>query len=318
MMIKVFKTGLFILIFMVTAALSAYFSVHLLIRSEKTVITPDVEGKEVVSALELLSDLKLNTKVKGSQFDAAIPRHHVISQDPEPGTEIKQGRDIRLIISKGPRNVIFPNLKGTSLAQARILLEENGLQLRQVSHMYQDRHPRQEVLGQFPAAAHQGSRGDGVDLLVSEGPAPLWYRMLALKGMPLNGAVAAIEQNHLLLKSVHYLEDAAAIDRTVIEQDPPQGYPLLATTDIELGIAWRSGALISDGKRDASLYRYRVAQGFLRESIRVRINWGDTTLDVFNNYVPPGYEIWLLVPNRPPATLFLYADDQLLKTDRFE
>ena len=149
---------------------------------KKTVVTPDVEGKEIVYVLELLTDLKLNTKVKGSQFDAVVPRHHVIHQDPAPGTEIKQGRDVRLILSKGPYNVVIPNLRGVNLAQARILLNENGLQVGHVSRMYNDRRPEEEVLGQYPPPMHHGFRDARVDLVVSEGTSKTWYRMMPLQG----------------------------------------------------------------------------------------------------------------------------------------
>lgn len=318
MMIKVVKITFFILTFMVMAAVGTYLSIHFLIRSEKTVITPDVQGKEVVYALELLTDLKLNTKVGGFRFDPTIPRHHIISQDPEPGIEIKQGRDVRLIISKGSRSVVFPRLQGISLPQARILIEENGLRLGYVSYIYNDRQPRQEVLCQFPEPAHQGFRDDTVDLLVSDGPSPIWYRMMDLKGMALNDAVTAIEQNHLSLGAVQYIDNTAVMERTVTWQDPLEGYPVPAAADIELTIARRAGASESTGRSRAAFYRYRVPEGFIKQSVRVRINWPDMTLDVYNDFVRPGREIWLLIPNTSPATLFLYTDDQLAKTEHYE
>jgi serine/threonine-protein kinase len=316
-MIKVIKTILFVITFMVTAASGTYLTIHLLIRSAKTVVTPDLVGKDVVYSLELLSDLKLNTKVKGSQFDPDTPKHHVISQDPDPGTEIKQGRDVRLIISKGTRQVVFPNLKGVNLAQARILLEENGLHLGHVSHVYSSQRPRLEVLAQYPLPVQHGLRGDKMDLLVSEGPSPLWYRMMPLEGLPLDGAVESAEENQLSVSAVHYSQSADTASRTVTRQEPLSGYPVAAASGIELTIAWQPGSSAKVDAHSTKLYRYRSAVGFLKESIRVRVNWPDMTLDFFNKYVSPDNEIWLLIPNSSKATLFLYSDDQLLKTDTF-
>lgn len=318
-MIKIAKITFFILTFMAMAAVGTYLSIHLLIRGEKTVITPDVQGKEVVYALELLTDLHLNTKVGGFRFDPMIPRHHIISQDPEPGSEIKQGRDVHLIISKGSRQVVFPNLQGISLPQARILLDENGLRLGNVSYIYNDRHPKQEIISQFPASVHQGLRGDPVDLLISDGPSPVWYRMMDMKGMALNDAVAVIEQSHLSLAAVQYEVDPTVMERSVIRQDPPYGYPVPSGADIEVTIARRSTGLSElTGRNTASFFRYRVSEGFIKQSIRVRINWPDMTLDMYDDFVSPGREIWLLVPNTSSATLFLYSDDQLVKTEHYE
>ena len=115
---RFFKIGLFVAIFMAAAGLGTYTAVHLLIHGENSVIVPDLQGKEVVYALEILSDLGLNTKVKGSRYSPAIPKNHIIAQAPDPGTEIKRGRDVRLVISKGPYAVVIPNLIGMDLPAA--------------------------------------------------------------------------------------------------------------------------------------------------------------------------------------------------------
>ena len=59
--------ALFIAFLAVTAA-SAYLALTLIIKSEETVIVPELVGKEVVYALELLTGLELDIKVKGSKI----------------------------------------------------------------------------------------------------------------------------------------------------------------------------------------------------------------------------------------------------------
>jgi hypothetical protein len=72
--------------------------------------------------LELLSGLDLNTKIGGLQYSGDIPANHIISQDPPAGSEVKKGRSVRIVISRGPASVQVPNLKGLSLDQAETLL----------------------------------------------------------------------------------------------------------------------------------------------------------------------------------------------------
>jgi eukaryotic-like serine/threonine-protein kinase len=62
----------------------------LIIKSEDTVIVPELIGKDVVSALERLTELELNAKVKGSEYSTEFPKNHVVFQDPQPGSEIKK------------------------------------------------------------------------------------------------------------------------------------------------------------------------------------------------------------------------------------
>ena len=96
--------------FFLAVGIGAYLTITLIIKSEDTVVIPEITGKELVYALEILSDLELNTKVKGSEYSADIPKNHIVFQEPEPGTEIKKGRDVRIIISKGARTIPMPNL----------------------------------------------------------------------------------------------------------------------------------------------------------------------------------------------------------------
>lgn len=72
-MIRILKIGLLIATFMALAGISALIVLTLMIKSEESVIIPELMGKDVVYALELLGDLGLNTKVKGSEWAALHP-----------------------------------------------------------------------------------------------------------------------------------------------------------------------------------------------------------------------------------------------------
>ena len=50
--------------------ISAYLTLVLIVKSEETVVVPDLVGREVVYALEVLSDLELNIRVKDSEYSA--------------------------------------------------------------------------------------------------------------------------------------------------------------------------------------------------------------------------------------------------------
>jgi serine/threonine-protein kinase len=140
----------------------------------------------VVDALEVLSDLGLNTKVKGLQFDPTVPKHHIISQSPDPGSELKAGRDVRLVISKGVRWVVYPNVVGMELSLADLIIEENDLVRKHLSHVHSQSYPKGQIISQYPVAGTRGIRGEAIDLLISSGPRPQWLRMMDLSGMKLD------------------------------------------------------------------------------------------------------------------------------------
>ena len=318
MFIRIIKIAASMLIFMLAAGAGTYFTVHLLIRSENKVIVPALVGKEVVHGLEILSDLGLNTKVKGSQFNSDVPKHHIIDQDPEPGHEIKRGRDVRLIISKGARTVVYPNLAGIDLPQAQILLEQNGLGQGQLSQAFHSQRPKGEIIAQYPTAGSKGLRGDAIDLLVSIGPQPVSIRMLDLKGLGLNQAITAIEKKRLSLGNIVAVIDPDAADDTVLNQSPGAGYPIQLGVKIDITISRRAKNRVRSRRGSARLFKYRVAPGFLRPQIRIRINRPQAAFDLFDEFVKPGSEIWLLVPRDVATTLFLYLDNILERTIHYD
>lgn len=303
---------------MLTAGGGTYLTVHLLIRGENKVVVPMLVGKQVVHALETLTDLGLNTKVKELRFDPSVPKHHIIAQLPEPGTEIKRGRDVRLVISRGARTVVYPNLAGIDLPQAQILLEQNGLRQGNVSHVHHPSRPRQTIVTQYPPAGSKGLRGDMIDLLVSEGPAPVYIRMLDLKGLGLDQAIAAIEKDRLILGKVTTVSDPSMAADTVTNQAPGAGHRVDMGTLVDLTISRHIKQRAGFSSSDTQLFRYRVMQGFLRQHVRVRINRPGASFDLFNGFVRPGHDIWLLVPKDVPTTLFLYLDGVLTKTEHYD
>jgi beta-lactam-binding protein with PASTA domain len=312
------KAGLFIMVFMAAAGIGTYFAVHLLIHGKNSVIVPDLQGKDVVYALEILSDLGLNTKVKGSRYSPTIPKNHIITQAPDPGTEIKRGRDIRLVISKGPYAVVIPNLIGMDLQMAGIAIEENDLHRGTLSYTYHGRRPKDEILAQFPDAGATALRESPLNFLVSLGPRPQLLRMLDLEGQGLEHAFDAVEKYHLTVGSIARAYHPDKPDNTVLEQSPAKGYPVMAGGTIALTINRHARKFNADGHRTVTLFRHRAPQGFLRQQVRVRTIRPDGALTIFDDFIRPGEEIWLMILRDKPTALFLYLDGELDMTKNYD
>ena len=109
------KVALLLGIFFGVVGISGYLSLRLIIKSEDTVMVPDLVGKDVVYSLDILTDLGLNTKVSGFEFSTDVPKNHVAYQEPGPCSEVKKDRDVRIIISKGPKTLMVPNIVGLDI-----------------------------------------------------------------------------------------------------------------------------------------------------------------------------------------------------------
>jgi serine/threonine-protein kinase len=318
--VKIAKIAVLGFAFVLVAGISAYLTLTLIIKSEDTVIVPHIEGKDVVYALEILTELELNTKVKGSEYTGDIPKNHVVFQDPQPGSEIKKGRDVRIILSKGPKTFAMPHLLGLSIQQANIILDENDMCQGELSRTYYRHMEKDLILAQVPASGTVVSRGSCVDLLVSLGRRPTAFKMPDLAGLTLEDALQSIERHNLVIGELKSAYQRHKPRNTVVEQEPVSGQRVVTGSTVRLLInreTQKESAGHSTGLATGNLFSYRLDSGFLNRHIRVSLNTAGFTNDLFDDFVKAGEEIWLLIPTDREATIFLYENDKLIKTQRY-
>jgi serine/threonine-protein kinase len=318
---KLLKISGLLLVFFVAAGVSAYLTLTLIIKSEDKVIVPDLVGKDVVYTLEILTDLELNTKVKGSEYSDGIPKNHVTFQDPAAGAEIKKGRDVRIIISKGPQTIAMPNLFSLSAQRARLILEENGICLGEQTQTYSARLNKDHIIAQVPHAGAMITRGNCADLLISLGSRPKAYKMPNLKGLALDEAMLSLENASLNIGEIKSTFQKSKPRNTIVNQKPLPGYLVIEGDTVNLVInrkAKKPERTDLRRQKSGSLFRHRLENGFLRRRISVKLNSAGITSDLFDDFVKPGTEIWVLIPLDDDATVFLYEDNQLIKTQAFD
>ena len=317
---KVARFLLLLLLFSGVTTLSAYFSFSLFVRTQGDIVVPDLVGKDVVYALEILTELGLNTKVKGAEYNAEIPKNHIIFQEPYAGEEIRKDRDVRIIISKGAKEVITPKLAGVSDMQARIILEENDLCLGNISRLNHRQSRRGEVISQTPAPGKTILRGTCVDLLISSGPLSWKYKMPYYVGTELAEAISLAERDGLRPGTIEQLNGATTYRNRVVAQEPMSGYPVSHGQTIKFqvdGLPGREGHGRFPGGRASKLVHFRTEPGFLKKKIRIRILGDEGYQDIFEDFVAPGQDIWVFIPTENYAETIFYEDDNIKDGNRY-
>ncbi len=305
-------------VFVLAAGLSAYLTVNFLVGRQDAVIVPDLAGKDVVYALEILSDLGLNTKVEGVEFDPQVPKNHIILQNPEPGSEIKKGRDVRLILSKGPSTVATPRLTGVSIINGRLILEENGLCAGKLARVYDCDSQKGMILAQFPAPSKIVDRGSCIDLLVSQGPSPVKTTMIDVTGLNLSKAMLNLDMAHLSLGTIKTVFKTGLENETVLRQNPGAGYPVVLGEEVDLVVSRHRKSAIDISKPAVSLFRYRAPTGFLNQHVKILASRPTTKITLFDDYLKPGRSVWLLIDRSEPTTVSIYVDGSLASMEFFD
>jgi len=320
MIARILKITALLIIFAVVGGLSAFLTITFIIKGEDTVVVPALTGKEVVDVLKLLTDLGLNTKVGGAEYNLEVPLNHVVFQDPPAGTELKKGRDVRIVVSKGAQTFPVPDIQGLSISEGLIVLEKNGLCQGDRAYATMGRVKKDRIVAQTPHPGRLVKRGDCVDLLVSAGSRPLAFKMPELEGRLLEDAILLIERNNLLLGDIKSVYRRDKPLNVVTGQRPSKGFRVLEGTvvNLETNRKMRGGDLPDMGiPRGVGLLRYTTDPGFLKSRIRVRLERPGLSVDIFDGFVRPGSQSWFLIPKGEGVRVFVYKDEELVESHDF-
>jgi len=315
------KICLLVLTFVIVAGGSAYLTLSLIIRSEDTVIVPDLVGKDAIVVLEMLTGLGLNAKTRDSEFSSNHPKNQVIYQDPEPGSEIKMGRDVELIVSKGSRAIQTPNVTQQVVRQAKLLLEGYGLCQGELTFAHAEEAEKNQVLSQFPTPGSVIAREGCVDLLVSLGKRPRALLMPNVNDLSLEDAILAVEMNDLVLGKVTPRFHEERPSGIIVGQTPLPGHRVVAGTTVHLVRNRRPDGkepVADDLRATGHLFRYRLESGFLKRHVHVKLNVFEVLDDLYDAFVKPGQEVWMIIPRGENVEVSLYVDDELIKRETYD
>jgi beta-lactam-binding protein with PASTA domain len=156
-----------------------------LIHGRGEVRVPDLTSQSVNQAEESLRQLGLKLSRSGERFDPAMPRGLILQQDPPPQSAVRAGRRVVVVVSLGEEFSSVPQLFGTSLRGARILIERTGLTVGGVTRAPSEDVGEGLVAGTDPPAESVLPREAPVGLLVSTGSAAESFVMPELLGRDL-------------------------------------------------------------------------------------------------------------------------------------
>ena len=202
--------------------------------STAEVVVPNVTGKQMAIAKQILEDNKLRVKI-AETYDSSVPVGQVVSQDPEAGSKVKEERMVTIYISKGGEEIEMPELKGMTKSSAEDRLKKLGLKLGTVAEVNSS-EPEGTVLSSQPKAGTKISKGDTVDVTVSKGEKKNKLSLPSYVGSSLNTAKSNLSANKLRVGNITQ-EPSDKPEGTVLSQSPVAGSDVAEGTAIDLVVA---------------------------------------------------------------------------------
>lgn len=290
-------------------AVAGYFSFNFLmsafVQEKPEVLVPDLQGKNLVECLDMLSQSKLALMKEGAEFNQDVPEGTVIRQIPPAGMNVKEGKIVKITISQGGEIVYVPDLKGQTLRSATISLRALGLVLGEVTKKYSVEYEEGIVLGQDPIAGSIIEKDSSINVLVSNGVPqdgtvlmPNWVGELAEEAKSWakdeNYDVEVISKNTTLANPGEVFKQKPAFDEKITKE-----------TKIVFYVADEKSLF----KLDEKTFEYIVPDGKENKRIRLVLNDENGDKDIFNGIRVPKSKIVIPVKVNGKATVKIFINN---------
>lgn len=158
------KTIIFVILFILVLPFLFQAFIWVYVNSTPETVIPNVMGLPKEEAISILEKHNLKGEVIGVSFSKE-PNGTVISQRPEAGRKVKEGRIINLIVSINESTVEVPNIVGKTTEEAYYILKESGLKPGNVTFIYSE-GGQGYIIEQNPSAGNTVQKGTEINVKI--------------------------------------------------------------------------------------------------------------------------------------------------------
>lgn len=144
--------------------LSTHLTIHFLLQREEEMSCPKIEGVNLQEARKRLEKMDLFLEVTRYERREDMPDGTIISQSPKEGSSVRKRRRIQVVVSKGPKYIVCPDLLGKNIEEAEAILKEKDLRIEKILRI--PFMKENIVLAQIPSPFENIREGEGVKLFM--------------------------------------------------------------------------------------------------------------------------------------------------------
>jgi beta-lactam-binding protein with PASTA domain len=190
---------------------------------------PSVVGLSFTEAMDTLDQYGVDIYIAGEESSPDIPDGTVMVQTPLPGSMVKTGRRVKVIISSGRELVEVPYMVGFSQRQAELKLREAGLRTGSFNWASSDSLPVNVLVYSVPSWESLVPRNTPINLYFNRGSQSDVVFVPQLVGTMLSDAEQIADSLGLVISKVDFTVNTVVLPNTVIWQS------LRAGTKTEIG-----------------------------------------------------------------------------------
>lgn len=202
-----------------------------------TCVVPNLIGLSLQEADSILEKTDLRIQMIAEEVDPSKMPGIILTQIPPPGTKIREGRSVKIKVSKAEEAVFVPKLKGVSVRQAELLLAQIGLLMGEITWIPSDSFPRDVVIASTPSSGVSVPYGISVNLEVSLGIVPDTMEVPDLVGKNLEESKKVLREIGFQLGKTKFKVNSDFLPGTILDQYPQPGERIQRGSQIDLEVS---------------------------------------------------------------------------------
>jgi serine/threonine-protein kinase len=294
--------------------IAAATTINRLISALSTISMPDLTGLKLDRAQKIAARMKIDLKVEDTINSPIYESGAVIAQDIQARSEIKKGRTVYVVVSKGSRLVQIPDVTNIPRADALVLIKNAGLLEGFDTIISSPVIKDTNVISQSPDSGQEVPAGIRINLLRSSGPRVKEYMMPRLTGRNTFEVFSILKNMGLHIETLSADGSSTAASGTIISQSPAAGYMVDEKTPISL--------TASINENDARLKKRIINISYTSQSvtpqlIRINVLSLKGSESVYNEVVQPSDTINVTAVVRGQTVVQIYGGTELIKEMEF-
>jgi beta-lactam-binding protein with PASTA domain len=237
---RFFKITVYVILGIVLLTLLAGLTTFLLsLEGPAEIMVPDVQRQDLVDAVIALQERDLSAEVQLRFSSDPTLKGKVVEQQPAPGTLVRAGKEIGLVVSQGAIVDQVGTYVGRTLQDVRAELQtvfatfDPLLRIADVSYVFDESEPG-TILAQTPEPETELTGITELDLVVSRGPDVERMDLPAYTGIDYREALELLVRANRPFVFEATEPDPDQRAGVVLSQEPEPGTEVVATTTVYL------------------------------------------------------------------------------------
>jgi len=188
------------------------------------VAVPKVTDKDLIEGLIILQKKNLRAVIDPRYFSDQ-PKNTIVEQMPKPGSIVREKKDIKLIVSKGPIISIVEDYMGMTITFVQNRLQEifsfqgKTIRIGNVTYVASE-YPEGTIVGQYPPPNTPITNVDTIDLIISKGREIHAFQLKDYTGQKVEDVMQLLALRGVLVRVITEEVLDPSMNGIIISQEP--------------------------------------------------------------------------------------------------